>query len=48
MGHTPPTPLVLCGFGWLAHSRNSRLLIFTEDTPLIRGEMYVSTFSASI
>ena len=22
----------LCAFGWLAHSRNSRLRLFTEDT----------------
>jgi len=24
-----------CAFGWLAHSRNSRLRLFTEDTPLM-------------
>src|SRR5262245_34561496 len=23
-----------CAFGWLAHSRNSRLRLFTEDTPM--------------
>ena len=22
-----------CAFGWLAHSRNARLRLFTEDTP---------------
>jgi len=24
---------LVCAFGWLAHSRNSRLRLFTEDTP---------------
>jgi hypothetical protein len=23
-----------CAFGWLAHSRNSRLRLFTEDTQI--------------
>ena len=27
-------PCILCAFGCLAHSRNSRLRLFTEDTRL--------------
>jgi hypothetical protein len=27
----------LCAFGWVAHSRNSRLRIFTKDTQIFYG-----------
>jgi hypothetical protein len=26
-----------CAFGWLAHSRNAKPRLFTEDTPMINN-----------
>jgi hypothetical protein len=35
------TAVCLCAFGWLEHSRNSRLRLFTEDTLSTEETIYV-------